>query len=133
MEDCGTRQQGDRRLAGVDQLRVELFGGGRGTHAQQPVFAVEDDLAPRRPVVGDQRGDADAEVDIGPLRQVGRGPAGDGEAGGEQVGLRHAGRCQTWSMKMPGVITCSGSSAPSGTISRTSATLTRAAGAMTGP
>src|SRR5690606_11769822 len=125
----------DRLLAGVDQVIVFLALGGRRTHAQHAVLGVQDDFAAGRQVVGHQRGQADAQVDVGALGDVLR------DAGGDLVAVQFAAHCcslaagaasicTTRLTKMPGVTTVSGSSWPSSTTSRTCATATRAALAM---
>ena len=69
--------EGDRLLAGVDQVGVGLVGAGRRADAQNAVLAVQDDLAIAGNEVGDQGRQADPEIDIGAVREVLGGPPGD--------------------------------------------------------
>src|SRR5690606_20719058 len=77
VEERAAGQLGDRLLAGVDQVIVFLALGGRRTHAQHAVLGVQDDFAAGRQVVGHQRGQADAQVDVGALGDVLRDAGGD--------------------------------------------------------
>src|SRR5690606_5476143 len=45
MKEAAARQQGDGLLAGVDQVVVFFALGGGGAHADDAVFAVQDDFA----------------------------------------------------------------------------------------
>ncbi|GAY08084.1 ribonuclease BN [Pseudonocardia sp. N23] len=74
---------GDRDLAGVDQVRVDVVAVCGGAHVEHAVLGVQDDSGARREMVGDQRGLADAEVDVGPVGVFGGDVAGDG--GGDVV------------------------------------------------
>ena len=130
----GARQLGDRLLAGVDEVGVLLARLGVGPDAEHAVLGVQHDRDALRDVVGDQRRHADAEVDVVAVLHLLRGAPHDALALG--VGLdarrrrapsasRSASRSAApWKMrctKMPGVTTASGSSAPAGTSSSTSA------------
>ena len=70
MEIGGARQHRHRLLAGVDQVRVLFALRRRRPHAEQAVLAVQEDLAALRQEVGDQRRQADAEVDVGAFGDV---------------------------------------------------------------
>jgi hypothetical protein len=127
-------EQRHRLLAGVDQVLVLHALGRPRPDPQHPVLAVQDDLAVLGQMVGHQRRQADAEVDVSALGDVARDARGDLVA----VELLHAallsGAMRTTRFtKMPGVTTTSGSSSPSATVSRTCATVILAAAAMIGP
>src|SRR5690606_7583580 len=128
---------GNGLLAGVDQVVVFLPLGRRRAHAQHAVFGMQNDFTLGGQVVGHQRGQADAQVDIGALGDVLRDAGGDlvaGQFAAHCCSLAAgASICTTRLTKMPGVTMFSGSSSPSSTISRTCATATRAALAMMGP
>ena len=127
VEEGAARQQRDGLLARVDQVGILLARSRRWAHAEDPVLAVEEDLAIARQVVGDQCGHADAEIDVRPLRNVARHPGRELLAGQ----ALHA-TTTRWT-KIPGVTTASGSSAPTSTTSSTWATVQAAAVAITGP
>ena len=133
------RPAGEERrglLAGVDEILVFLTGSGLWPDAEHAVLAVQDDLAPLGQVLGDQRGQADAEIDVGAFRNVARDARGDLVAIEllHQAAFLSEGVIRTTRFtKMPGVTMPSGSSAPSSTISRTCTTVQRAALAMIGP
>ena len=126
-------QQRDRLLAGIDQVPVFLAFGRRRTHAENAVLALQEHLAVDRQVVRHQGGQADAEVDIGPLWNVLRDPRRDLVARAPDPGFLHdrahaASLCvvvcagsratiTTRLTKIPGVTTTSGSSSPSATVS----------------
>ena len=57
-------EHGDGLLAGVDEVGVFLAFVGEGAHAEQAVFALQDHADAVGQVVGHQRGDADAQVDV---------------------------------------------------------------------
>src|SRR5512134_526438 len=117
-----------RLLARIDQVLVLLAGRGLGPDAENAVFAVQDDLAPFGQKVGDQRRQADAEVDVGAFRDVAR------HARRHLLAVELLHQCLTILLtKIPGVTTCSGSIAPSSTVSRTCTTVHFAAAAMIGP
>src|SRR6185369_8913372 len=126
----------DRRggLAGVNQVLVLAAGRGLRAEAENAVLAMQDDFPVLGDVVGDQRGQADAEIDIGAVGNIARDARGDLVA----IELFHAAflirsRRITRCTKIPGVTTVSGSSSPSSTVSRTCATVHFAAAAMIGP
>ena len=103
---------------------------------------MQHDLALRGQVVGDERRQADAEVHVRAFGNVARDAGGhllarEPAHGAHPAAARRASACgpvtTTRRTKMPGVTMHSGSSVPSGTISRTSAIVQRAADAITGP
>jgi tripartite-type tricarboxylate transporter receptor subunit TctC len=135
VEIGAAREQGDRLLAGVDQVLVLLPGGGLRPDAEHAVLAVQDDLAPLGKVVGDQRRQADAEVDVRAFGDVAR------HARRHLVAIELFHHAAFFSEEpiftmrftnIPGVTTTSGSSAPSSTVSRTWVTVHLAAAAMIG-
>src|SRR5438128_1577910 len=77
-----------RLLAGVDEIRIFLARRRRGSHAEEAVLAVKKDLLVLREVVGDERRQTDAEVDVRAFGNVAREtsrelvacPAGNGHA-----------------------------------------------------
>ena len=81
VEQRGAGHQGDRLLAGVDQLLVLLGRRRLGPHAQNAVLAVEHDLALGRDEVGHQHRLADAEIDHRAVRDVLGDAPGDLVAG----------------------------------------------------
>src|SRR5690606_2453450 len=95
-------------------------------------------FASRRQMVSHQRRQADAQIDVGAFGDV------LCDTGGNLVATQFiahdcslpevvASICTTRCTKIPGVTMLSGSSAPSSTVSRTCATVIRAALAMIGP
>lgn len=107
MEERAAGQFGHGLLAGVDQVVVFLALGGRGAHAQHAVFGMQDDFAVSRQVVGHQRGQADAQVDVGAFGDVLRDAGGDlvaGQFGAHCCSLAAgaASICTTRCTKMPG-------------------------------
>src|SRR5581483_3011152 len=127
--------QRHRLLAGIDQVLVLLARRRARADAEHAVLAVQDDLAPLRQVIRHERRQPDAEVDVGALRNIAR------HAGGHLVAVEflhqaaffREGAMRTMRFtKIPGVTTCSGSRAPSSTVSRTCATVHLAADAMMG-
>jgi hypothetical protein len=62
VEHAAARDDGDRLLAGVDDLGVFLALEGIGAHAEQPVLAVQQDLHALGHVVGHQGRNTDAQV-----------------------------------------------------------------------
>ena len=57
-------------LAGVDHFIVFVAGRGRRPHAKQAVLALQENLAVGRQMIADQRGEADAEIDIRAFRNI---------------------------------------------------------------
>src|SRR3954452_16109748 len=140
------RQQRDRLLAGIDQVIVFLALGGRRAHAQDAVFAVQDDFTAGGQVIGDQRGLTDAEIDDGAVEDVLRDARCELVFGaalivahGHAAFLKPPASVATRSIltirltKMPGVTMVSGSISPSSAISCTVAMVRSAAMAITGP
>ena len=84
VEIAGLRKLADRLLAGVDQVRIDLVVIGKRADAEHPVLALKRDLHAGRDVVGDQRRDADPEIDVIAVAQL------LGGAGGHPVAIpRH--------------------------------------------
>src|SRR5437899_350638 len=146
VEVRAARQQGDRLLAGIDQVVVFLAFGGRGAHAEDPVLAVQDDFAADGKVIGNERGLADAEIDDGAVEDVLRDALCELVLGaalvvahGHAAFLKPPACVATRSIltilltKMPGVTMDSGSISPSSAISCTVAMVRSAAMAITGP
>src|SRR5204862_2802502 len=103
------------------------------SHAEDAVLAVQDDLASLRQEVGDQRRQANTEIDVSALRDIAR----DARSHLFSVELFHQAAFLACSAmrtmrftKMPGVTTASGSSEPSSTASLTCTTVHFAAAAM---
>ena len=72
IENGSAGDRGHGLLAGVDQIRVQLFRRGERPHAQQAVFRLQHDLHPLRDVIGHQGGDAYAKIDIVAVLQFAR-------------------------------------------------------------
>ena len=68
--------QRDMRRAGVDQERIDRIRRRRGADADHAVLGMEDHLAVGGDEIGDQRRDADAEVDQPAFGNVARAPGG---------------------------------------------------------
>src|SRR5712691_789006 len=128
VEVRAARQQGHGLLPGVDQIRVLPPRCGCRTHSQDPVLAVQENLAVLRQMVGDQCRHADAQIDVRALGDVVRDALRDLLA--REFGVAHAacsalsicalglrGTFTTRVTKIPGVTMHSGSSAPSSTTS----------------
>ncbi|MCY1240003.1 hypothetical protein D9M72_528310 [compost metagenome] len=64
VEDAAAGEDRDGLLAGVDEVGVFLSLVGEGAHAEQAVLALQDHADAIGQVVGHQRGDANAEVDV---------------------------------------------------------------------
>ncbi len=64
------RQLADRLLAGVDQIGIDLVVIGERPDAEHPVLALQRDGHLGRHMIGDQGGDADAEVDVEAVLQL---------------------------------------------------------------
>ena len=77
MEERGTEQGGHRLLARIDQIGILRARFRRRSHAEQPVFGVQDDLAIPGQVVRHHRGQADAEIHVRAIRNVARDTRGD--------------------------------------------------------
>src|ERR1700675_3642440 len=76
MEIGTTGEQGDRLLTGVDQVGILGTGGRRRTHTEQTVFAVQENLALFRQMIGDHRPQADTQIDEGASGNVARDAGG---------------------------------------------------------
>jgi hypothetical protein len=76
VEERGARQDGDRLLAGVDEVGVDLLLRRVRADAQHAVLAVQDDVHAVRHVVRDQGGQPDPQVDDGAVGQLARDPRG---------------------------------------------------------
>ena len=74
VEERAAGQERHRLLAGVDEVEVLVAFLRRRAHADDAVLAVQDDLAPGRQVIRDQRRQADAEVDDRAVGDVARDP-----------------------------------------------------------
>src|SRR5688500_15559490 len=121
-------EQRDRLLAGVHQIFVFLARRRLWPDPEDPVLAMQDDLAALGQLVGHHRRQTDAEVDVRTFGNVARNTRRHLLA----VELFH--QCFTTRLtKIPGVTMCSGSSSPSSTVSRTCTTEIFAAAAMIGP
>ena len=64
IEDAGAGQGGDRLLAGVDEVGVLFAFVRKGAHAEDAVLGLEGDVDAVGDMVGDEGGNADAEVDV---------------------------------------------------------------------
>ena len=67
------RQLADRLLAGIDQVGIDLVVIREGADAQHPVLGLQGDVHAFGDMVGHQRRDADAEVDVEAVLQLLRG------------------------------------------------------------
>jgi hypothetical protein len=65
MKVRGPGQLGDRDLARIDQVRIDVRPVGHRTHPEHAVLGVQHDPAARAEVVGDRGRLADPEVDVG--------------------------------------------------------------------
>src|SRR5664279_5881848 len=74
MEIAAAGKKCHRLLSGVDQIGIFMTFGGRGTHPQQAIFAMEKNLPITGKVVGNRRRQAYPEIDVGALRNVPRDP-----------------------------------------------------------
>ena len=63
VEGAGAGQRGDGTAAGVGQRRMRHALLGRRAGTDQPVLGLEEHVHALRHVVGDQRRNADAEID----------------------------------------------------------------------
>jgi len=61
---------GDRQLAGVDEVPVDVVALGRRAHPEHAVLGVQGDAAADREVVADHGRQPDAEVDVRAGRDV---------------------------------------------------------------
>ncbi|MNE33647.1 hypothetical protein D3C80_1273310 [compost metagenome] len=88
-EEAGRRQFGDRLLAGVDQVRIDFVRIGKRPHAQHAVLGLQGDVDPFGNMVGHQRRNADAEIDVEAVLKLARGAGGHLVAGPAGLGLGH--------------------------------------------
>ena len=93
VEERAAGQQRHRLLAGVDQVGVFLARRRRRAHAEEAVLAVQEDLAVLRQMVGDQRRQADAEVDVRAFGDVARDARGHLVAAERFIAGPHAAAC----------------------------------------
>src|SRR4029077_12004950 len=150
-EIAGRRQFAHRLLAGVDEIGIFLALVGERPHPEHAVLALQLNVHAFGNIVGDQRRNTDAEIDIVAVAQLLRGTrghlfAGPGHqtsapvafAAGRGLVLRNSMRflaVPTWTMrdtKIPGVWMWSGLIWPTGTRFSTSATVIFAAVAIIG-
>src|SRR5690606_27502214 len=131
---------------GIAQVGIFLSRQGKGTHAEHAILALQPHVHTLRELVGHQRRNAGAELDIEAVAQFVGGPgrhlfAGPGPYATSSAWMRTV-RCSiclsgagTWttrSTKIPGVWIWSGSIEPVGTRCSTSATVTLPAVAIIG-
>src|SRR6516162_1699796 len=126
--------QGDRLLTGIDQIPVDLVVTRCRPDAENAVLAVQNDLAIGRNEVGNQGRQPDSEIHISAVGEILRGPPGNLATFQWHPAppYLYTGTWTTRSIKMPGVMTISGSISPSSTIRRTWATDRLAAIAIVG-
>ena len=72
----GLRQFGNRLLARVDQIRIHLIFGWKRSHAEHAVFRLQGHLNPLGDIVGHKRWNPNAQIHIGAIFQLLRGPRG---------------------------------------------------------
>ena len=63
---------GDGLLARIDQIGIDFILGGKRADAEKAVLGMQGDVHARWNVIRDERGQADAEVDVGPVYQLAR-------------------------------------------------------------
>jgi len=85
----GALDEGHGFFTGVDEPGIDCVFGGRGAHAENAVFRMEDDLAALGHVVGDLGRDADAQVYEPAFGDVLRAAFGDLAAGKGGAGVGH--------------------------------------------
>ena len=141
-----TGEQGHRLLAGIDEIPIFFALGRCRPHAENAVLAVQKHFAIFRQVVGHQRRQTDAQIDIRAFGNVTR-HAGrhfvpratfetlfhDSVHAASLPGAAVRATLTTRVTKMPGETMFSGSSAPNSTVSNTCAIEHLAALAMIGP
>ena len=64
IEDRSTVLQGNGLFTGIDQVCILLPFIREGTHTENPVLTLEDDVDPFGEIVGHQGGNTDAQVDV---------------------------------------------------------------------
>ena len=83
------RQFADGLLAGVDEVGIFLALIGKGANAKHAVFALQRYGHARRNIVGHQRRNADAQIDVKAILQFARGAGGHFIAGPAFNNLAH--------------------------------------------
>src|SRR3546814_15586619 len=63
-EEARRRKCGDRLLAGVDEIEIDLIIIRKGADAEHAVFRLEDDRDVRRHEIRDERRDGVSEIDV---------------------------------------------------------------------
>src|SRR5438034_6645918 len=71
---------GDGLFARIDQIGIDFILGGKRADAKKAVLGMQGDVHARWNVIRDERGQADAEVDVGPVYQLARNPLHDSVA-----------------------------------------------------
>ena len=74
---AATGDQGDRLLAGIDQIPVDLVVARRRSYPEDPVLAVQDNLSVGGDEVGNQGRQTDPEVHVGAVGKILRGSPGN--------------------------------------------------------
>jgi len=120
-EEAGAAKDGDRLLAGVDEVGIDLGLGGYGPTPRMPFSLCSTTSTAGSDVVGDEGRHADAEVDVLAVAQLLRGPPGDLLTGQHGSPLPHgapldallvAAPLENALHEIPGRWTWSGSMAP---------------------
>src|SRR5215207_6624363 len=75
-EIARSRNFGDRLLAGIDEIRIFFALVGEWPEAQHAILTLQLHAYSWRNVIGNQRGNADAEVDIDTIAQLLGGAVG---------------------------------------------------------
>jgi hypothetical protein len=79
IEKGGAGDRGDGLLTGVDEIGIHFALGRVRSDPEESVFALEDNGHACRNIVGDEGGDADAEVDIHAVAEFAGNAFGDAE------------------------------------------------------
>jgi hypothetical protein len=117
-------------LPGIDDVGIDLMVRGRGAHAEQAVFGMDENVVIGRDEARHQRGYADAKVHELARSNVPRRARGDPFS--RQSCHNGAPVLINRSTKMQGVTISVGDSTPTSTIVLTSTTVSAAAVAMAG-
>ena len=72
MKKGAALEQRGRLFTGVDEVRIFVARRRRGAHPEDAVLAVKNDLAVLREMVGHERRQSDAKIDVGALWNVAR-------------------------------------------------------------
>src|ERR1035437_3234165 len=72
MKESAAWEQRYRLLAGIEEIRVDIPGCRRRPHAQNAVFAVQENFAIFGKMISHQRGQPDSKVDIGAIVNIAR-------------------------------------------------------------